>query len=129
MISNRCARKSLVTNCNSIISKNYLRFLVDSNDIRYNDHLLENLEYIPFVLSNIKRNNDMEKKLVYRYSDAICEKCVSEDLELLDSFQNVIGRNHVFIYTSFPENRNNKLRLRSELFGFTYKNDADVSDM
>ena len=33
MISNRCARKSLITNCNSIISKNYLRFLVDSNDI------------------------------------------------------------------------------------------------
>ena len=32
MISNRCARKSLVTNCNSIISKNYLRFLVDSNE-------------------------------------------------------------------------------------------------
>ena len=31
MISNRCARKSLVTNCNSIISKNYLRLLVDSN--------------------------------------------------------------------------------------------------
>lgn len=35
MISNRCARKSLVTNCNSIISKNYLRFLVDSNVIYY----------------------------------------------------------------------------------------------
>lgn len=35
MISNRCARKSLVTNCNSIISKNYLRFLVDSNDLKY----------------------------------------------------------------------------------------------
>ena len=34
MISNRCARKSLVTNCNSIISKNYLRFLVDSNVIK-----------------------------------------------------------------------------------------------
>ncbi len=33
MISNRCARKSLVTNCNSIISKNYLRFLVDSNGL------------------------------------------------------------------------------------------------
>ena len=32
MISNRCARKSLVTNCNSIISKNHLRLLVDSND-------------------------------------------------------------------------------------------------
>lgn len=32
MISNRYARKPFVTNCNSIISKNYLRFLVDSND-------------------------------------------------------------------------------------------------
>lgn len=36
MISNRCTRKSLVTNCNSIISKNYLRFLVDSNDPAHN---------------------------------------------------------------------------------------------
>ena len=35
MISNRCARKSLVTNCNSIISKNYSRFLVDSNDVAF----------------------------------------------------------------------------------------------
>ena len=35
MISNRCARKSLVTNCNSIISKNYLRLLVDSNGRNY----------------------------------------------------------------------------------------------
>ena len=35
MISNRCARKSLVTNCNSIISKNYLRLLVDSNGLGY----------------------------------------------------------------------------------------------
>ena len=35
MISNRCARKSLLINCNSIISKNYSRFLVDSNDYNY----------------------------------------------------------------------------------------------
>ena len=35
MISNRCARKYLVTNCNSIISKNYLRFLVDSNEYTF----------------------------------------------------------------------------------------------
>ena len=27
---------------------------VEGSYIRYNDHLLENLEYIPFVLSNIK---------------------------------------------------------------------------
>ena len=46
MISNRCARKSLVTNCNSIISKNYLRLLVDSNEITYiiNQMLNDNYE-------------------------------------------------------------------------------------
>ena len=43
MISNRCTRKSLVTNCNSIISKNYLRFLVDSNDFRENIFKLKKL--------------------------------------------------------------------------------------
>ena len=42
MISNRCARKSLVTNCNSIISKNYLRFLVDSNGF---DKLINKMKY------------------------------------------------------------------------------------
>ena len=46
MISNRCARKSLVTNCNSIISKNYLRFLVDSNEIFYQFNSANRLSFI-----------------------------------------------------------------------------------
>ena len=50
MISNRCARKSLVTNCNSIISKNYLRFLVDSNDHKTQIN-------INFILSLTKKQN------------------------------------------------------------------------
>jgi len=45
MISNRCARKSLVTNCNSIISKNYLRFLVDSNVFYYKKNELTTLSH------------------------------------------------------------------------------------
>ena len=49
MISNRCARKYLVTNCNSIISKNYLRFLVDSNDINYkNEKPIGRVKYALF---------------------------------------------------------------------------------
>ena len=35
MISNRCSRKSLVIKCNLIISENYLRFIVDSNESNY----------------------------------------------------------------------------------------------
>ena len=44
MISNRCARNLVNKTVIQLFQKNYLRFLVDSNDIRYNDHLLENLE-------------------------------------------------------------------------------------
>ncbi len=57
MISNRCARKSLVTNCNSIISKNYLRLLVDSNEILYK----KSPSILPFlgkVRGSMKKDND-----------------------------------------------------------------------
>lgn len=49
MISNRCARKSLVTNCNSIISKNYLRFLVDSNESK---RKMIKTDIVDYVINN-----------------------------------------------------------------------------
>ena len=58
MISNRCARKSLVTNCNSIISKNYLRFLVDSNDTVY--------FYIHFHKIELRKPCHNDNQLNYR---------------------------------------------------------------
>ena len=58
MISNRCARKSLVTNCNSIISENYLRFLVDSNVIFYKDTYLHEM--------NEWNNVHLARKIVYQ---------------------------------------------------------------
>ena len=47
MISNRCARKSLLINCNSNISKNYLRFLVDNNEFEYRVRYVEPLFLFP----------------------------------------------------------------------------------
>ena len=47
MISNRCARKYLVTNCNSIISKNYLRFLVDSNELSH--YYIETINFTSLI--------------------------------------------------------------------------------
>ena len=63
MISNRCARKSLVTNCNSIISKNYLRLLVDSNDILYRTSVCKGTNRIDifrnFAFKIIFKQNDI----------------------------------------------------------------------
>ena len=46
MISNRCVRISLVTSCNSIISKNYLRFLVDSNGLKNTKSLIMKIAFL-----------------------------------------------------------------------------------
>ena len=58
MISNRCARKSLVTNCNSIISKNYLRLLVDSNDGKLYKNAFQSIirEIIPVYFASESSN-------------------------------------------------------------------------
>ena len=58
MISNRCARKSLVTNCNSIISKNYLRFLVDSNDRIFHINILDIRVILEYIENEKKKRND-----------------------------------------------------------------------
>lgn len=50
MISNRCSRKSLVINCNLIISESYLQFLVDSNDIVNEKILFIDLVFPSFYL-------------------------------------------------------------------------------
>ena len=53
MISNRCARKSLLINCNSIISKNYLRFLVDNNEFIIKEMILPVYVYGQPVLRKV----------------------------------------------------------------------------
>ena len=67
MISNRCARKSLVTNCNSIISKNYSRFLVDSNEVYYKLNDRTDMYYVSFSqkkLSNEDILYSIKKELI-----------------------------------------------------------------
>ena len=63
MISNRCARKSLVTNCNSIISKNHLRFLVDSNETA---HRRDKLFQVSIPYSSIKRGQATHISMPHR---------------------------------------------------------------
>lgn len=69
MISNRCARKSLVTNCNSIISKNYLRLLVDSNDEKHklNLQILPSQHFVGF------QRFDKMVKLAFGNSMVVCQ--------------------------------------------------------
>ena len=63
MISNRCARKSLLINCNSIISKNYLRFLVDNN-----------VKYILIGLQKYYKTEQNGKNVIFLTMIKMCKK-------------------------------------------------------
>ena len=106
MISNRCARKSLVTNCNSIISKNYLRFLVDSNDplgleYRLIQSGLASLVHLS-AIGHIRACNEVVRSLkqcIVNPNEIIISKKSKDELlfllsevkqsRLIDSFQHV----------------------------------------
>ena len=87
MISNRCARKSLVTNCNSIISKNYLRFLVDSNDIYQKNKIMKEKNHVvpdevlsKEFLSQFKTETDVSKFLKQLHAQVL-EKMLEGEMD------------------------------------------------
>lgn len=60
-------------------------------------------------------------KLIYRYSDSMCEGCVFEDLENLKDFQGKIGKDHILVFPAFNNDRRNLVRHRYELAVFNYR--------
>lgn len=60
--------------------------------------------------------------LIYRYSNMMCWSCITEDLDVLLSFQEKIGREHVLILPAYPDDRDNRIRLANELSKFNYRN-------
>ena len=94
MISNRCARKSLVTNCNSIISKNYLRFLVDSNDFTYKQTQIvyrtkQNLKAMNEELIQLNKNLDEANLIKEKYVGYFMNQCAVYINELDEYRKNV----------------------------------------
>ena len=67
--------------------------------------------------------------LIYGYPEKECGMCVNKDLKQLYDFQNLIGKEHVCVLSSFSENRNNHTRLKNELTSFDYKNISKMSEI
>lgn len=48
--------------------------------------------------------------LVYRYSLAMCETCIEEDLKILLQYKEELGLKNVLLLVSYPENRDNMIK-------------------
>ena len=66
--------------------------------------------------------NNKTPLLFYRYSQFICDGCVQDDLDLLDSLVAKIGKEHILVLPAFPNNKENRLRLRNRLAKFNFIN-------
>lgn len=66
--------------------------------------------------------------LVYRYSSESCNNCISIDLDNLRGIKSLIGKENIKILPSFPGNRNDYIRLNTELDGFDYTNISNNED-
>jgi peroxiredoxin len=60
--------------------------------------------------------------LIYRYSGAMCQTCVYEDIFELRDFQEKTGKENILVLPAFPDNRDNRVRLSHELADFNYRN-------
>lgn len=99
--------KQIITN-----TKGQFIYYIDKNtDIFENE-----LDTCHFHLKNI---------LVYRFAEDMCNECIQQDLKELNSFQEKIGKQHLFIIPCYDIKRENNILLSNLLEKFNYKNLPD----
>lgn len=57
---------------------------------------------------------------IYRYTSSVCESCVNRDFDVLKSFADKFGKEHVLVVSSIINNRENRIKLDVELKGIRY---------
>jgi hypothetical protein len=72
--------------------------------------------------ANKPRLGENRSVLIYRYSDAMCETCVFEDLTELQTFQETIGKDNILVLSAYPNDRNGRIRAANELAYFNHRN-------
>ena len=62
--------------------------------------------------------------LIYRYTEAMCESCIFEELNELYKFKEDMDsmKLNILILPTFPDNRSNRIKLANTLANFTYIN-------
>ena len=90
-----------------------------------NELFLINVCYIPNVIRSYKEVSHIygrQNCLLFRYVQTSCNSCNDKYLNALLTFQDEIGKDNVWIYSAYPNDRSSKIRLGTELAKFNYRN-------
>ena len=90
-----------------------------------NELFMTNVQCIPDIIKSFEsaKNTYPEKNILFvRYSKSSCTPCNDSFLTELLLFQEEIGKENVWIFPAYPDNRNARIQLEADLAKFNYRN-------
>ena len=90
-----------------------------------NKTLATNILFAPEVISSYEKVKDTYGKkniLFFRYSKNSCSSCINNYLAETLTFQEEIGKDYVWIFPAYPNDRGSRIQLSNELAKYNYRN-------
>ena len=87
--------------------------------------LIANIICIPDIVrsyGNVKDVYGEKNILFFRYAHNSCSSCIFNYLEEILALQKEIGKEHIWIFPAYPNDRGSRIQLNAELSKFNYHN-------
>ena len=100
---------------------------VSSSDYENKDDeaLMMNISHVPEIVRSYEKVKDIYGKkniLIFRFVSTTCNICKYNQLNELLIFQDEIGKENVWVFPAYPDDRNSRIQLSAELAKFNYRN-------
>ena len=112
----------VVTIINLNRSKNPSSF--DSINL-HNEVIILNSRCVPDIVRSYERVKDIygiKNILFFRFANNSCNSCLDSQLNELLSFQEEVGKEKIWVFPAYPDDRNSRIQLGVELAKFNFRN-------
>ena len=112
----------VITVINFNCSKSVSSTISENTD---DEALTINIQCIPEIVRSYEKVKDIydnRNMLFFRYADNSCNTCRDSQLIELLNFQEEIGKEYVWIFPAYTDDRNSQIRLSAELSKYNYRN-------
>ena len=108
-----------VFHVNRLKSAGYENVIIDD------EILITHIHCLPEITRSYEKVKDVYGKkstLVFRYSNNSCSSCIIYYLNEILALQEEIGKEHIWIYPAYPDDRSSRIQLSVELAKYNYRN-------
>ena len=90
-----------------------------------NEILTTQIHCVPEIIRSYEQRKDaygQKNTLFFRYTNNSCGSCINYYLFEILTLQEEIGKEHVWLFPAYPDDRGSQIQLRSELAKYNYRN-------